>query len=663
MRTILINKLKYNIYCEDNSIYGALIPFSSGLNIIFGPNSVGKSSIITGIIYGLGAEKALGIFKNNQNPFKPEFYRSIDGKKIISSHLLLEITNGLETITIKRNIVGTNNFCTVKYCEVEHYDMTDKYINFLVTDDVFSEHGFQSYLFKFIGWDIVKVSKYDGSTANLYMENMIPLFFVEQRAGWSQIQARQVIRYQIQDLKKIVFEYLMGLDKFNVHQREIELDELKRKIKSLKKEFEWKKSNIFISGNAHSSDDIALFVEKPSYGKYDICDLISLLKEELESTKEKININSQKSDTINSLLNSRRDELSKVSHLRRNASEKVNSLSKEIAGYQNYISKIELNRKKNRQLEKLNEIPFDYNISLCPVCGSELSDHDEYHCKLCKSDIQRISTPQENLLFLEDEKASFEKILNSKKLELKKAEESLLNLKEKESSTKKILDHQMQTYYGDELQNLREQIVKVDSLVLEINKYENLLNQWNDLRSDLDNIYKFEDEKKSLDQEIQKYKQSQNDQEILHTLVLFFQLNLKKLNLFKANKSLISSIKIDEHSNYEPYLDFYDLYNINSSSDNIRIILSYYLSLLQTSLKLTDYSQIRYPSLLILDEPRQQNLDDKEIKSFVEIVNRLPSLEWQIILTTFDIHEKDFLSQYIIFEMKNESDFLLKKIS
>lgn len=230
MRTLRINKLRYEIRCEDNSVYGALIPFFNRLNIIFGPNSVGKSSIITGIIYGLGAEKSLGIFKNNQNPFKPEFYRSIDGKKIVSSHLLLEITNGHEIVTIKRNIIGKTNFCIVKSCELEYFDLTENHVNLLVNDDVMSEQGFQGYLFKFIGWDIVKVPKYDGSISSLYMENMIPLFFVEQRAGWSQVQARQVMRYHIQDIKKIVFEYLMGLDKFNIHKSEIELEELREEL-------------------------------------------------------------------------------------------------------------------------------------------------------------------------------------------------------------------------------------------------------------------------------------------------------------------------------------------------------------------------------------------------------------------------------------------------
>ena len=91
MRHLFVNKLQYTIKCADDSTYGARVEFKRGLNIIYGPNSVGKSSIITGIFYGLGAEKVLGVFGNRDNPFTPEFYRDIEVRKIVESYLLLEI--------------------------------------------------------------------------------------------------------------------------------------------------------------------------------------------------------------------------------------------------------------------------------------------------------------------------------------------------------------------------------------------------------------------------------------------------------------------------------------------------------------------------------------------------------------------------------------------
>lgn len=131
MRKLHINKLEYRITAleGDKKIkYGATIPFNETLSIIWGPNSVGKSSIITGILYGLGAEESLGIFKNNQNPFKPEFYDKIQNKKIVRSYLLLEISNGSEEITIARSLLDnkleerSKNIAVVRYCKIENFN-------------------------------------------------------------------------------------------------------------------------------------------------------------------------------------------------------------------------------------------------------------------------------------------------------------------------------------------------------------------------------------------------------------------------------------------------------------------------------------------------------------------------------------------------------------
>ncbi|WP_289659000.1 ATP-binding protein [Flavobacterium panacagri] len=105
MPKLIINRLIYTVETE-NEKYGADVPFHPGLNIIFGPNSVGKTSIVTGIIYGLGSEKGLGIFKSDQNPFKPEFYKSIEGKTVTKSYLILEISNGIKEYSIFRYIKG-----------------------------------------------------------------------------------------------------------------------------------------------------------------------------------------------------------------------------------------------------------------------------------------------------------------------------------------------------------------------------------------------------------------------------------------------------------------------------------------------------------------------------------------------------------------------------
>ncbi|UPG66091.1 hypothetical protein [Metabacillus endolithicus] len=116
----------------------------------------------------------------------------------------------------------------------------------------------------------------------------------------------------------------------------------------------------------------------------------------------------------------------------------------------------------------------------------------------------------------------------------------------------------------------------------------------------------------------------------------------------RKNISVISriyeQIKIDIED-YYPKIDGVNLYNITSSSGLIRIILSYYLALLKTSLIYEDSTN--HPFFLVMDEPRQQNLDFDTFNHFLEqlyeIKEEYPK-QFQVIVASSvkgKIEEKD----------------------
>ena len=49
-----------------------------------------------------------------------------------------------------------------------------------------------------------------GTLAEVYLENLVPLFYIEQQDGWTDLQARQVTRYAQQQIAQISVEYLLG---------------------------------------------------------------------------------------------------------------------------------------------------------------------------------------------------------------------------------------------------------------------------------------------------------------------------------------------------------------------------------------------------------------------------------------------------------------------
>ena len=93
--------------------------------------------------------------------------------------------------------------------------------------------------------------------------------------------------------------------------------------------------------------------------------------------------------------------------------------------------------------------------------------------------------------------------------------------------------------------------------------------------------------------------------------------------------------------------------------------MSYYLSLLQTSIKFKNLDSINFPNVLILDEPKQQNLDNDSLIDCVSVIENISSDDAQVILTTYSELESDRqkFEKHIIYEMKNKTDYLLKRLT
>ena len=255
------------------------------------------------------------------------------------------------------------------------------------------------------------------------------------------------------------------------------------------------------------------------------------------------------------------------------------------------------------------------------------------------------------------------KEITQRTLDRRKIIEQKNNFNDKIELYEKQLEHQTETFSGKEFARLRERILKIDSTHKEMEKYLRIAKRWEELDPIRKEIKKISKKIEILKTKIGDYSQTKNDKTILNTIIYYIKKNVRELGLFKGNPSLINKIKLDNYDNYSPYLDDFDIYNISSSSDNIRIILSFYLSLLQTSIEL-DKENIKFPNILILDEPKQQNLDNDSLLNCINVIEKLSSDKNQVILTTYSEVEKDKekFQEYIIHEMKNSTDYLLKKL-
>jgi len=235
--SLRIRRLKL-VVVTDKGDFGADIKFPDGLVLFRADNTSGKSTCLKAIIYALGLERMFGPV--NQPPLTPALTalleEGIQEHSVIESQVFLEIENERsERLTLQRQVTGpeTRDWRLVTVWEGSVLDAKEPQKpgkDYFVRDpgSATRETGFHTRLTEFVGWSLPEVMKYDGTVVPLYMESFLPLFYVEQRHGWSSIQATTPRFLQIRDIEKKAIEFVLQLDACvrDIERQRVAQDEL-----------------------------------------------------------------------------------------------------------------------------------------------------------------------------------------------------------------------------------------------------------------------------------------------------------------------------------------------------------------------------------------------------------------------------------------------------
>jgi hypothetical protein len=228
--SLRFRKLRLRAVTSDG-LYGAEVPFEDGLTVLWADNTKGKSTCMQGMLYALGLEKMLSPRREIPLPHAMTSYlHTDDGRRaeVTESRVSLEISNGQgQIITVHRpvkNATTDPRLITVEFGAA----LTDgsrplSSQNFFVLDGGAAqrEDGFHFFLEQFFGWQLPQVRRYDAPETKLYIETVFPLFWVEQKYGWSAIPAAIPTYMRIREVHKRALEFLLDLDVYKLElQRE-----------------------------------------------------------------------------------------------------------------------------------------------------------------------------------------------------------------------------------------------------------------------------------------------------------------------------------------------------------------------------------------------------------------------------------------------------------
>lgn len=209
---------------------GCDLTFSDGLNVIAAENNSGKSIAMQSILYALGMEAMLGPRHDVPLPDAMTKEISADGltEAVERSEVWLEL-EGIEREPV--TVVRWAKHPTIKRRLITAWDgavltgeggATRRDFQVRGTGAFDEMIGFHRFLADLVGWDVPLVQTTKAVERPLYLEYLFSLLFVEQRGGWSGVQALQP-NFFVAEARERSAEFLLGVDTYQRQRDERQL--------------------------------------------------------------------------------------------------------------------------------------------------------------------------------------------------------------------------------------------------------------------------------------------------------------------------------------------------------------------------------------------------------------------------------------------------------
>lgn len=592
-------------------------------SLIYGKNTLGKTTLIKSIIYALGGEDLYG---NTKKTNLSEVIEQVDGEKSVESKIFLQLNNDKERVVIERNALDKYDSAIV------YYDTTingigsaerKQYLKIAKDYKIESKVLFQDFLFKYFNIPFIRE---DYSESAIYFQNLMPLFIITQNS-WNDIQANNPY-YGVRGIKQLGFEIIMNLSKVEDLKNKIAKEKNNDKIREL--------NNVLSSYN----EVINIFITK---NLQENIDKIENIKSEIETLDSEIS--KLKSLTNNKIddYESYKDKYSNICELSDTYSKELIILKKQNSQYEKYIESIEDEIKNFDRLKTAKSLIGSIPVTKCPNCFSDVTiDSSIDTCSLCGNEFKEIKMAKNDELYkyLIDEKKDFLKLVDNKNRKITAYENKIKLLDLDKEEMEKMMNTIEYDLDGESLKNYSKNVYKLGMQQNELKaltKEQIVLNKIEKIKKQVNDI-------ENIDTKVKKNNggESISDYDKIHYFEVKFIELLKNLDFIKdgmnrlTSSSNIYDIYIDKNS-YKPKIKDKNLYNITSSSGFVRILLSYYVALLETACHYKKYTN--HPLILIMDEPKQQNLDNDTYEKFTNILYELckNNRDIQVIITSGSI--------------------------
>ncbi len=633
-----------------NGLFGVDIPFAMGLCVLHADNTSGKSTCLQSIIFALGLEGMLSPQRNIPLPsvvtdrleYNDRFY------EVLESEVFLEISNASQTITVRRQIKGSQDVSLITVWEdamLSHPNVSCVPSDYFVRRNgaASRERGFHYFLARFVGWELPEVADYEDKEKPLYMETLFPFLFVEQKHGWSNLRNRFPSYLKIKDLSRRAFEFIFAMDVQGIATQKILLNQQSTSLKSRwsNKVVEFNRLTEGINATISNLPSQPIAIWPPTIQPIVLIsrdnDWISIGQAIFDSEEHLIALESQEipvvseiSELVNEQLQLREEERINIELQLRLKLEEMENCRINFGAIQSRISSLEEELSKHKDLQTLASLgsasEIQVNSGTCPTCHQHISDS-----LISPQEVSNPMTIEQNVEFIREQLKIFKAMeqsevqtLEHKTRQLNIIRRRVTEIREEIRSLKTTLtsSNNSPSYFAiEERIRLKDKIRHIKSVQEQIDillgSFEPLSDEWNKVQIQL--------------RDLPKGILPEEDIAKITDLEHIFQEQLRE---YGFNSLTINNIKISDYS-YFPEHDGFELSFDLSASDYIRVIWAYLLGLLEVS---RDH-QTNHLGLLILDEPRQQSARETSIEAFLRRASNSLRYNQQVIVATSESRE------------------------
>ena len=628
--------------------FGIRLPFPTrGLAVIRANNTSGKSTCVQALIYGLGLESMLTA--NQQTPplqyaVLKEFVYKDEKIPIAESEVFVELENAKgEIVTVQRSIVhpirGANLVTVWNGPLLTNTEMQLNRRDYFVRIEGAAQRadGFHHFFANYLDWKLPTVSRFDGGESPLYLECIFPLFFVEQKHGWSGIQSRMPTHFRIREMGKRAIEYVLRLDSYAIAT---EREKLRDQIAVLTRNWE----RVVRDLDAHVGARGGVLkgfpptpisewppVPPPDCLVFDGEDWNGFAEAKAQSTRRlrelaaiAVPTISDDAKRITEQLNSTQREMTALELAANKAEYDTEVEQTQLASVRERISALQADLQNYKDLRRLREIGSELKLKVvvgrCPTCEQEVND-----VLLDQTHSSAPMTFDENIKFISGQIEAFSVMRSDSERVVEARERSLVGFRNRLQELRTSIRAYRQALTSAEqtpsVGAVRERMV-LEANVQAYQKLEELMER---ALEDLEGMAKAFKYHVARLEELKGETSKLDDQKLSGLQDSF----ISQLTQYGFSSLSPDQLRISRES-FRPTYDGFDLGFNLSASDMIRTIWSYLYGLMEVARTF----ETNHLGLLILDEPRQQQADRVSFTEFTARASAAAKFGQQVIFLT-----------------------------